>query len=200
MTDRAETIMAAFASVARPVMLRFLGGDRQTCIASTRMTIETMRSLGLEAEPVPVQFMAHCRALNFAYISGFSDKARRRMARRAGKPILTRGAGWNGHLIAAVAGRWLVDSSIDQIHSPDQGLLVEPCTMVMPIPEGEPLSLKRLSVEMRGETESGQKLEVSYRSIVNRAYRDSEAWEFCWGMKLAVAAIIEEMTRKVKAA
>ncbi len=193
-----ETIISAFASVARPVMLAYLGGDRRTCIASTRMTIETMRSLGLEAEAVPVQFMVHCKALNYAYISGFSQKARDRMARRAGKPILTRGSGWNGHLIAAVAGRWLVDSSIDQIDSPDHGLLVEPCTLVMPIPEGERLSLKRLSVEIRGATDNGQQLEISYRSIQNHAYRESEAWEFCWGMKFVVAAILEEMTRKAR--
>jgi hypothetical protein len=192
-----ETIVAAFASVARPVMLAYLGGDRRTCIASTRMAIETMRALGLEAEAVPVQFVVRCKALNFAYISGFSHKARQRMARQTGKPILTRGDGWNGHLIAAVAGRWLIDSSIDQIHSPDHGLVVEPCALVMPIPEGKVPSLKRLHVEARGETDNGQRLEISYRSIENHTYRDAEAWEFCAGMKWVVAAILDAMTRKV---
>lgn len=190
-----ETIIAAFAAVARPVMLRYLGGDRQTCIASTRMTIETMRGLGLAAEAVPVQFVVQCKALSYAYISGFSDKQRRRMARKSGKPIQTRGAGWNGHLIAAVEGRWLIDSSIDQIQSPDHGLVVEPCALVMPIPEG--IALTRLSVEVRGATDNGQDLEIKYRSIENHSYRDAPAWEFCWGMKFAVAAVIEEMKRKV---
>jgi hypothetical protein len=31
----------------------------------------------------------------------------------------------------------------------------------------------------------------------NHSFRDAEAWEFCGGMKFAVAAILEEVKRKV---
>ena len=190
-----EAIIAAFAATARPVMLKYLGGDRQTCIASTRLTIETMRCLGLDAAEVPVQLLVQCKAMNFAYISGFSAKARARMQRKAGKPITTKGAGgFNGHLLAAVAGRWIIDSSLDQIHTPELGIVVSPCTVVMPIPEdAPPLKLNRLSITAKGLTDGGQEIDIKYRAIENYTFRTSAAWEFCVGMKYVVAQIIDAM-------
>jgi hypothetical protein len=194
----AETIVAAFQQVARPIMLRFMAGDRQTCIACTRITIETMRCLGLDAEPVSVQLVAQCPELKFAYISGFSGKERRRIARRNGKPIQNRGTGgYNGHVIAAVAGRWLIDSSIDQVQCVEKGLRVEPSILVIPLPES--LSLKRLAVNLTAVIETGQRLEIQYRSRADSRFAAAEAWEFGWEMKFVTAQILDAMTTHLQA-
>ncbi len=195
-----EAIVNAYQQVARPIILRYLG-ERQTCVASTRITIETMRCLGLEAEPVAVQLVVQCPLLKYAYISGFSDKERKRMARRNKKPIQNRGTGgYNGHVIAAVAGRWLIDSSIDQVESPAHGLLVAPTVLVMPLPEDQEIALDAMRLEMSGFTDEGHRLEISYASHWDYSFVNSEAWKFCAVMQFVVAQVIAAMTEAVSAA
>jgi hypothetical protein len=197
---KAEAIINAYQKVARPILLRYLG-ERQTCVASTRITIETMRCLGLEAEPVAVQLVVQCPLLKYAYISGFSDKQRKHMARRNKKPIQTRGAGgYNGHVIAAVAGQWLIDSSIDQIESPEHGLLVAPTVLVMPLPEDREIVLEAMRLDMSGFTDEGHRLEISYASHWDYSFVNSDAWEFCAAMKFVVAHIVAAMTEVAGAA
>jgi hypothetical protein len=194
-----ETIINAYQKVARPIMLRYIG-DRQTCVASTRITIETMQCLGLDAEPVAVQLVAECPALKYAYISGFSAQERKQMARRNKRPIQNRGTGgYNGHVIAAVAGRWLVDASIDQIQSVEHGLCLGPTVLVMPLPEDETISLKAMRLEMTGISDEGQRLKIQYCSHWDYSFVNSEAWEFCVAMKFVVARIVAAMTEVVKA-
>lgn len=193
-----ETVVAAYQEVARPIMLDFMGGDRQTCIAATRITIETMRAFGLAAEPVSVKFVLHCPALGFAYISGFSAQERKRMARRNGKPIQNRGVGgYNGHLIAAVAGQWLIDPTIDQAESIEHGLRIEPTILVMPLP-GD-IKLKSMHATLKGTVDSGHEIEIGYRSRRDRSFETAEAWEFCLGMRFVVAQIVGAMDNVLKA-
>jgi hypothetical protein len=157
-----------------------------------------MECLGLDAEPVAVQLAAECPALKYAYISGFSEKERKRMARRNKKPIQNRGtSGYNGHILAAVAGRWLIDSSIDQIQSIEHGLCLAPTVLVMPLPD-ETIPLKAMRLEMTGVSDEGQRLRIQYCSHWDYSFVNSEAWEYCAAMKFVVALIIEAMTRKLK--
>src|SRR5215470_1018391 len=113
---RAASIVKAFSSIARPIMRKWMGVN--SCVASTKTTIAAMESLGLQARPLPVASAFQVPTRRYAYLSGYPAEERERIREKAATYIdLDVENGWNGHLIAVVEERWLLDSSIDQAAS-----------------------------------------------------------------------------------
>jgi hypothetical protein len=193
----AETIIEAFARTARPVMLRFLDNDRQSCIAAARLTVETMKFLGLAAEPIPVKLWVQCEELQYGYISGFSKRERERVERRVKKPIQHRGVGgYNGHVIVGVTapdeGRWLIDPSIDQIESRENGLTVAPTILVLPVADPK-VAWKRVGVQLTAVIDEGRRVEIGYRARSDYSFIKAEAWEFCPAMQYVTVQLLNAM-------
>ena len=112
MTDP-SLVIQRFAKTARPIMRRFM--PAASCIASVRTTIEVMRHFNLRVIECPVSFAFTVPGKHFARISGFSRAERKRMenSARTWRDECPAEGGWNGHLIALVENRWILDPSID---------------------------------------------------------------------------------------
>jgi len=119
-----EEILKVYTRIARPIILEYFRKD--SCIASTRITIEVFSRLGFKAIP----FACHVQI--------FNDKFREIFEREKHWPTkgemekwITQGA-WSigfgygdhkgeryiGHLVAIVENKYLIDSSIDQAERP----------------------------------------------------------------------------------
>ena len=111
--------------------------SRDSCIASTRVTIEVMNHFGIPAKPLPV-FTA---VYNAAYALRYKAMGNRwpkdedeleRWHAECGAQSIGIGyhegppeAGkWPGHLVAVVNNRFLVDASVDQVEQCQHGIFL----------------------------------------------------------------------------
>jgi len=124
-------ILERFAEIARGEILKEFGID--SCIASTRVTLEVMRSLKIPAKPLHVRLFAMNRAMaknidEFGYPDPetlghwCSEDGAHSVGVGYGAPPGVEG--WNGHLVAFVGTGYLVDASLDQVERPQKNLLV----------------------------------------------------------------------------
>lgn len=97
-----DGIVARFAQVARPILLRHCGADR-TCVASTRVAIDVLAALGVRATPFPSRILL--------------EDLRRPWRGYLGVPFA-----W--HLVAIADGRLLVDASASQFSAKLPGVIV----------------------------------------------------------------------------
>ena len=110
-------ILAAFAASA--------------CVETTRFLIEVLKRLEIDARPLPVKFLATCHAAGYQFVAGASD-AEMATAKRICRGVTDRGGGgWNGHLLAVVDGRFLVDTAFAQVSAPEYGVILEPSALVV---------------------------------------------------------------------
>jgi hypothetical protein len=125
-------VLLRYTEVARPIIREYFRAD--SCIASTAITIEVMKRLGIVATPYP------CRVLVFNAPFMSRVKRERRypdstevIKWTTGTNLWSVGVGYTtnnephvGHLIAIVENKYLVDASIDQASRPHKGILLPP--------------------------------------------------------------------------
>lgn len=169
-----ERIIATFARVARPIMRKWMTPN--SCIASARVTIETMKLFNLRAEEIPVSYVFQVPARKYARISGFSGKEQADMKCKATtwRDELPEGLGWNGHLLVLVEDRWVLDPSIDQMAS--RGFRVEIPEEVFVIDTAGRKLEQFCQIELRLILDDGHNAALMYRRIPDLSYRESEAW------------------------
>ncbi len=159
-------IIARYAEVARPVILEFFPPN--SCIASTRITIEVLSRFGIKAQPVPVCFVAECRERQLAYVSGIDLKGRAHQIQHATVDA------WRGHLVA-VAHRHLIDASFDQCSMPDHGVPIPPFVFVVPLPDS--IRPREIHAVLELVTDTGEKLKVQYFPLRDETFSEAPAWE-----------------------
>lgn len=192
MTTSAPAVIAAFGRIARPIMRKFM--PRDSCIASVRTTIEVMRIFRLQAMEIPVSFVFEVPAKKYARVSGFTTAERNQMRRKSQtwRDDIPPGGGWNGHLIAVVEGRWIIDPSIDQAHAPEFGVEILPEILVVDI-SGQPWDPSdQFDVHIGLTLDNGEAAKLKYRSTKNQSYLDTEAWND-EGLPLLAYAIASDM-------
>ena len=183
-------VIYAFVRLARPIMVRAIG--RQSCIASTRITIEVMARFGIVAEPAPCKLIAQCDALKLVYLSGFSGKEKREMSRKA-KSFTTRrhnphDRGWCGHVVAVIENRIWLDASLDQIHSPEHGFEIPHEMLVVLLDPKIPVP----DTALEAVVDVGEhRVKIHYRPSGDFSFCDTPAWEFDAGMELIVDCIVK---------
>jgi hypothetical protein len=188
----AEQIVHRYSQIARPIMRQFM--DRSSCIASVRTTVEVMRIFRLQAREYSVSFVFEVPEKKYARIAGFSHAERKRMAKESQtwKDDIPENGGWNGHLIALVENRWLIDPSIDQAHAPEFGVEIAPEMLVIDT-EGHHWNARcQFDVHLGLTLDNGVIAKVKYRSVKNRGYLNSDAWND-EGLPLLADAIAEKM-------
>ena len=169
-------ILAAFAASA--------------CVETTRFLIEVLKRLEIDARPLPVKFLATCHAAGYQFVSGASD-AEMATAKRICRGVTDRGGGgWNGHLLAVVDGRFLVETAFAQVSAPEYGVILEPSALVIPIPE--PPS-KFAEIELVAEIDQWV-FNLKYFGTDDQSFREAPAWEP--SHLLAGAAILADRIRR----
>ena len=104
-----ELWLARYAHVTRNAVLGYW--QRQgSCIASVNVGLRVARYFGVPAHPQPVAVAYRSATHSLGtYATGVVDRTRGR---------------WDGHLVAIIDDRWLVDLSADQFDRPGRGLRV----------------------------------------------------------------------------
>jgi len=119
-----EEILKVYTRIARPIILEYFRKD--SCIASTRITIEVFSRLGFKTIP----FACHVRIFNGKFREIF-EREKHWPTKEEMEKWITQGA-WSigfgygdhkgeryiGHLVAIVENKYLIDSSIDQAERP----------------------------------------------------------------------------------
>ena len=174
-----ESVIAAFAKVARPIMLHWM--PRNSCVGATRLAQMTLMQHGIDVVPVPCKFVFEVAEKKFAYVSGFRRKDERRMRRKAANRQ-DRGGGlgestWAGHLIGVAAGRYLIDCSVDQAASEAHGVEVESAVLVMDLGDvGREFTDFAGDVRLYAMLESGDQARIVYQPFKDSTYAQSDAW------------------------
>ncbi len=124
--SRTELIIEGLVHVARPFLLQYYPED--SCVLSTRISIEVLKRHGISARPLPVR------------VKAFNALAHSLLVEKKWEQLKTDDAAWsvalgydtreigkfNGHLVAYVEEQYLVDLSISQISRPERNLPLEP--------------------------------------------------------------------------
>lgn len=125
-----EEILKVYSQIARPIILEYFRKD--SCIASTRITVEVFSRLGFKATPLP------------CYVQIYNSKFREIFEREKHWPTKEemkkwiteggwgisiglgdhKGGGYVGHLVAIVENKYLIDSSIDQAERPNKEIFL----------------------------------------------------------------------------
>lgn len=177
--------LATYAEIARDEIRRDFAID--SCIASTRITIEVMKNLGIRARPLSVevmvfnkQFHETVQAEGWPTVTGkdFEDWCDRHGAWSVGiDRSQSRGEDrWPGHLTAVVGNKpYLVDASADQLNRPHKGIEM-PGVFVTPLEQSgfvtgwEPMIFVR---ESEGEVD----MVTRYMAFPkDKTYRNSRDW------------------------
>jgi hypothetical protein len=139
-------------------MARWVGGIDH-CILFTRIAVDVCRERGVRAKALPVSVEITAAADPEASILlGFEGQ----------RPADAPDDVWDGHLVAILDGRLLVDLSIDSIVRPELGVDPEPFVAEVP---PEFVSGGTVDLPVRGGR-------ARYRAQPKRKdYRDLPAWE-----------------------
>lgn len=188
-----ELIVAKFARIARPIMREWMPAN--SCIAAARVVIETMEIFNLRAVAMPVCFAFQVPARKYARVAGFSAEERAEMESSAAswQDDLTRGPGWNGHLIVLVEGRWLLDPSLDQAASPEFGVDVPAEVFVIDTKGHSWNPGETFEAECKFVLDSGDTGSLMYRSTHDVSYLETEAWTD-EGLPLLACSIASQMS------
>lgn len=171
-----ESLLERFAAVARPEIRR----DHlpNSCIASTWITIEVMRQLGVAARALEVRLSvgnAAYRRLRDLFGPPKTPTLLKQWAAEHGAYVVGVGfddgsVGIGGHLVALVAEGFLVDASIDQTVDPPHGLNPPP----VPWGVADPLFLSGARPLQRLDV-GNLFVEYSQHPVASR-YLDSYDW------------------------
>jgi hypothetical protein len=150
-----STLITTLIEVGRPELLKRFRPD--SCVESTRLVVEFLRSHGVRVSPLRVQVgvfndaivkrlevtpnpgpgeLARWERLDGSWSVGIgatSDAMARAKAADASLVVSASG-GWSGHLVALIEGRIVVDLSLDQLNRPLHGINLHPVTFDVPDP------------------------------------------------------------------
>jgi hypothetical protein len=170
-----ETAVRRFQDLS-PQLLRAFAPA--ACIETTRFLIEVFARLGIQAEAVSGKWWVLCPELNLAYCSGLTRQERRIERRRAATWIerkASSGSGYNGHVVAIVAGRNWVDCTLAQASAPEKGLIIEPYALVAPLPANPP-PVRWMRIHA-GATVGDRQIEITWQATGDRSFMRTEAWD-----------------------
>jgi hypothetical protein len=170
-------VIAAFGSIARPIMRKFM--NTTSCISAARTTIETMRIYGLRAVELPVCFVFQVLVRKYARIIGIrgEELAEIKAKSASWEHVSSKRAGWDGHLIVLVENRWLIDAAIDQADSPRFGVRLPPEVFVADLAGQDWNPNENFEINLGLILDNGDKATLIYRNISDRSYLESEAWK-----------------------
>lgn len=102
-----------------------------SCVASTRVLTDVLQYFGHSSEPLPVTVVAMNEGALEQLHQGVPVEDWPQDAWSVG--VVGTGVSenkrWDGHLVAIVDGKWLVDPSLDQASRPQRGLKLDPCVL-----------------------------------------------------------------------
>jgi hypothetical protein len=173
----ASEVLAAFVSVARPILLAFLRSN--SCIESTRVTIEVLEEFGIQASAQPVKWAVSRKDIKMAYGSGCSEEE---LSTAAKTTKLNVRRGWDGHCVAVtelIHGHHVfIDAAFDQCF---ETLQMKPKTdgedgsliLMFELPEGADPSTMAMEAEARIE---GYQVQIQYIATEDWSFYYTEAW------------------------
>jgi len=175
-----EQIVLAYAKIARPIILKHL--NRRSCIASSRVTIEVLRTFGVTAQPIPCSMQVVMPDLNLMYFNGCTPEKRAEYQKQAARyETLPNdpGGGWNGHVVVEAADL-LIDPSFDQaldvFATVDPTVASDPTIMVLPNC-GRLLAAGQHSVEAVVLDDRERQLHIRYDPLDDGSFASTPAWE-----------------------
>jgi hypothetical protein len=119
--------LTRFVTAVRRTVITEYAAER-SCIATARVAIATARYFGISAEPLACSVRASSRL--FETTGGAEGHSVQVVGSGVLEPATN---GWDGHLVAILDRRFLVDGSADQFSRPGKMMIVEP--MVVELPE-----------------------------------------------------------------
>jgi hypothetical protein len=161
-TTGTRTALQLIVAASREAMLGQWRAD--SCIAATRITTAVLDYFGYSARPVAVRLAGFTATAWSDTQAGHTvnDAARGAWSVGVVGSGAIRGGRWDGHLVAIVERRWLLDASVDQLNRPQYGLQFTPSAHLLPAGwPTEPLLLR--------QDDTGSVL--TYRSM-----HDTQAW------------------------
>lgn len=188
-------IIDRFAKTARPIIRQYFRAD--SCVASTRITIEVLSRFGIKARPFQVSPVAMNRqyaALLKAHggwpsVEVFEEwKEQDPTIWSLGiDPVESNDKRYAGHLVART-GRYIIDASADQLTRVPRGIIV-PGVIVLEHNErffrGEQNLIKNL--------ELGGVVLYSIPAVENNTYLDAPDWRKTEHIRPVIKEIIEAL-------
>lgn len=185
-----EEVIARYAAVARPMMLEFM--ERSSCISAAKLTCEVLRIFNLKAQVLPYAMVMQVPELKLAYLVGLrgedKEKARRDAANWTERTH--KQGGWDGHVVAIVEGRWLIDAAFDQVEM--EGFRMPPMILVLDMGENK-IPLCDRGIDVAAVNDDGLKFTLQYRPLDDWSFEQSDAWKD-EGLPYLAAAIGDAMT------
>jgi hypothetical protein len=199
MSNSVRHVVSVFAGCARAEILRLFLPN--SCVASTRITIDVMTAFGLTARPLEVAATVHNSAYLLAEAAKggpLTDDEERAAFQISQALTLELGHekspdGIGGHVVTIVDNAFLVDASLDQANRPEYRISL-PSVFVgdMDNPLPGPAVAFRYLVRDCG---------LEYRARkVERDFRSSADWKESPESREVVARIVARMTRYLKSA
>jgi len=168
-----QYLISEFLSYARPLILEHFNSD--SCIASTRVTIETMKYFGLDFKPLATQALVfnkpawtHFRD-NELEVNDMEawDKIDGSWSVGLGFPPNGDYKGFVGHLIAySKSLSKIIDCSLDQATRPEHGIIVKP--IVLNVDAG---------LFKKGNFFILDNVVLLYRTMTNSTYQSAPDWK-----------------------
>ena len=182
MGSSAEEEMKYLVEVGRPTILEI--ADENSCIFSTRLAVDYLQSKGILAEPMAVSLVAYSPEFvrRADELGSMPDQQLTQQWFEESPAVWSVGvgvpekasstsAGWEGHLVAIVEGRYLLDLSADQVSRPEKQMLVKPFFCELALQQESFLSGGTLSVF------SKQHALLLYHARLNdRSYAQAADW------------------------
>jgi hypothetical protein len=162
-------IVAAFIRAAPTVLDPIMTVN--SCIGSTRITVDCLAQWGVSARPQAVKWAVQFPARQLAYVAGLTAEERATAKQSIHHDWGGHGH-WEGHLVA-IAGDYLIDPSFHQAFI---ALGLAPECRIFAARLGEPVNGSSWSAEMKAVLDSGEKLKLHYVCADNPTWESSNAW------------------------
>jgi len=168
-----QYLISEFLSYARPLILEYF--DPDSCIASTRVTIETMKYFGLDFKPLVTQALVfnkpawtHFRdnelEVNDMEAWGEIDGS---WSVGLGFPPNKNYKGFVGHLIAhSKSLSIIIDCSLDQATRPKHGIIVKPMAFTI-----------NKELFEKGNVFTLDDTVLFYRTMINPTFQSAPDWK-----------------------
>jgi len=177
------------ATVRQAVLTQF---RQDSCIASARVTLLVCHYFGIVAKPQAVKVCAYT-PLAWEQRARLASLPAEQWPSGAWAVGITGGehrpGRWNGHLVA-LAGRWLIDPSLDQLARPHLGLLVAASAWQMP----EHWS-GQVAEDEQGQITQPDGSVITYDALADTTWRQSPNWSAkAPGIRRCTALAIRHLT------
>jgi len=170
-------IIEAYAAVARPIILNFFVPN--SCIASSRITVEVLSRFGVSAEAIATKFVVLLPEKKLAYVSGLDPQERADAKKKSQTWIDLLPDGddsMNVHVIVLAGDRWFLDASFDQVRGPLK-ITLEPKVFVIPL-DGQTIEDKySVDMDLKCALDDGTPIEIRYVTHCGDAFKRTPAWE-----------------------